>query len=41
MSNFIKNAQIDQVQGRIVANPSVGNAPMTTSFSAVDVIDPS
>lgn len=41
VANFINNAKIDSVKGSISANPTNGNAPLTVSFLAQNVVDPS
>ncbi len=41
VANFAQNAKIETIQGSILATPSFGNAPLVTSFSAQNVIDPS
>lgn len=41
VANFINSAKIQAVNGSINANPTSGNAPLTVSFSAQNVIDPS
>lgn len=38
---FVQNAKIETIQGSISANPTTGNAPLVTSFSAQGVVDPS
>lgn len=38
---FAQNAKIETIQGSISATPTSGNAPLVTSFSAQNVIDPS
>ncbi len=41
VSKFISEAKIGQITGSISATPSSGNAPLTVSFSAKDIKDPS
>lgn len=41
VATFIQSAKIETVQGGISATPLTGNAPLVTSFSAQNVIDPS
>lgn len=41
LSTFISEASIQQITGSITANPSSGNAPLTVSFLATSVVDPS
>lgn len=41
VSKFISEAKIGQITGTITASPSGGNAPLTVSFSATNVKDPS
>lgn len=40
-ANFARSAKIETIQGSISATPASGNAPLVTSFSAQNVIDPS
>lgn len=41
IQKFISESNIGQIKGSILASPSEGNAPLTTSFSAQWVVDPS
>ena len=41
VATFVSSAKIEAVQGSISANPTTGNAPLVTSFSAQNVVDPS
>lgn len=40
-SSFLDGAKIDKITGTISATPGEGNAPLTVSFLATDVVDPS
>ena len=41
VATFVQSAKIETIQGSISANPTTGNAPLVTSFTAQGVIDPS
>lgn len=41
IANFINSVQVLSVQGSIIASPLEGNAPLTTSFRATNIKDPS
>lgn len=41
IQNFTSKSMIDRIQGSITANPNAGSAPLTVSFSAQGVVDPS
>lgn len=40
-STFIDSAQISAISGDIIASPGEGNAPLTVSFRASNIKDPS
>lgn len=41
LSQFVSAVSIEEITGSITANPSIGNAPLTVSFLATNIIDPS
>lgn len=41
VAKFVQSAKIETVKGSISANPSSGNAPLVSSFTAQNVVDPS
>lgn len=41
IANYIRSANIQTIRGNIRATPTDGNAPLTVSLDAVNVMDPS